>query len=74
MSILQNFYTDSTAADSTQDKLSRYHRGEAMYISLIDFQWTSTETKSFQLFNNSQFNYDYLHQLWKYICPISTKI
>ena len=24
------------------------HRDEAMYISLIDFQWTSTETKSFQ--------------------------
>ena len=24
------------------------HRGEAMYISLIDFQWTCTETKSFQ--------------------------
>ena len=24
------------------------HSGEAMYISLIDFQWTSTETKSFQ--------------------------
>ena len=24
------------------------HRGEAMYISLIDFHWTSTETKSFQ--------------------------
>ena len=24
------------------------HRGEVMYISLIDFQWTSTETKSFQ--------------------------
>ena len=24
------------------------HRGEAMYISLIDFQWISTETKSFQ--------------------------
>ena len=25
-----------------------FHRGEAMYISLIDFQQTSTETKSFQ--------------------------
>ena len=24
------------------------HRDEAMYISLIDFQWTSIETKSFQ--------------------------
>ena len=24
------------------------HRGEAMYISLIDFQLTSTETKNFQ--------------------------
>ena len=24
-----------------------YHRGEAMYISMIDFQWTSTETKNF---------------------------
>ena len=27
----------------------RYHRGEAMYISLIDFQWTSTETKEFSI-------------------------
>ena len=24
------------------------HRSEAMYISLIDFKWTSTEAKSFQ--------------------------
>ena len=24
------------------------HRGEAMYISMINFQWNSTETKSFQ--------------------------
>ena len=53
---------------------SLFHRGEAMYMSLIDFQWTSTETKNFQLFNNSPFNYDYLHQLWKYIWHISTKM
>ena len=25
------------------------HRGEVMYISLIDFQWTSTETKTFSI-------------------------
>ena len=49
-------------------------RDEAMYISLIDFQWTSIETKSFQQFNNSLFDYDYLHQLWKYICYICTKM
>ena len=24
------------------------HKGEAMYISLSDFQWTNTETKSLQ--------------------------
>ena len=53
---------------------SRSHRGEAMYISLIGFQWTSTKTKSFQQFDNSTFNYYYLHQLWKYICQISTKM
>ena len=29
-------------------KFVSLHRGEAMYISLIDFQWTSTEKKSFQ--------------------------
>ena len=51
-----------------------FHRGEAMYISLIDFQWTSTETKSFQEFNNSKFNHNYVYQLWKYICHTSTKM
>ena len=49
-------------------------RGEAMYISLIDFQWTIAETKSFQYFNNSLFKYDYLHQPWKYISQIYTKL
>ena len=44
-----------------------------MYISLIDFKWTSTEAKNFQYFDDSPFNYDYLHVLLKYICPISTK-
>ena len=34
------------------------HRDGAMYISLNDFQWTFTETKSFQWFNNSPFDYD----------------
>ena len=28
--------------------MSLDHRGEAMYISMISFQWTNTETKSFQ--------------------------
>ena len=37
------------------------------YVSL-------TRPKSFQQFNNWTLNYDYLHQLWKYICHISTKI
>ena len=32
----------------SEKRLLLLHRGEAMYISLIDFQWTSTETKSFQ--------------------------
>ena len=30
------------------EAVSQVHRDEAMYISMIDFQWTSTETKSFQ--------------------------
>ena len=41
------------------------HRGEAIYILLIDFQRTGTETKSFQLFDDLAFDYNYLHQLWK---------
>ena len=27
---------------------TEYHRGQAMYISLNNFQWASTETMSFQ--------------------------
>ena len=50
-------------------------RGEPIYISLIDFQWTRTKkTPTFQWFDNSLFNYDNLHRLWNYIYHISTKI
>ena len=48
--------------------------GEAMYISMIDFQWTGTEITSFQYFNISPFDYDYLHQAWKYSYHISAKM
>ena len=53
---------------------STTHMGDAMYISLIDFQRTCTETKTLRWFNNSTFKYYFLHQLWKYICHISTKM
>ena len=43
-----------------------FHMGEAMYISLIGFQWTSTAIKSFQWFYNSPLYYYHLHQLWKF--------
>ena len=26
---------------------TNFHRGEAMYISFIDFMWSTTETKSY---------------------------
>ena len=44
---------------------------QAEYPPRVGFPLTSRETKRFQLFNDSTFNYDYLHQLWKYICHIS---
>ena len=50
------------------------HRGEAMYISVIDFQWYCTQRNGFQWFSHSSFDYDYMHQLWNYIFYISTKI
>ena len=50
------------------------HRGEAMYISVIDFQWYCMKRKGFQWFSHSSFDYDYMHQLWNYIYYISTKI
>ena len=36
-----------TMVTNLQDPI-RQHRGEAMFISLIDFQWISTKAKSFQ--------------------------
>ena len=50
------------------------HSGEAMYILLIDFQWTGIEIECFHSFNNSPFNNDNLYQLWKYIPHISTNV
>ena len=49
-------------------------QGEATCNSMIDFPWISTETKSFQLFYHSTSNHNYLHQLWKCICHINTKV
>ena len=34
----------------------KVHRGEAKYTSMTDLQWTSTETKSSQVLNNSPFH------------------
>ena len=47
------------------------------WVKQCIFQWLISSglvQKSFQWFNNSPFDYDYLHQLWKYIDPISTKM
>ena len=49
-------------------------QGEAMYISVIDFQWYCTKRNGFQWFSHSSFDYDYMLQLWNYIYYISTKI
>ena len=49
-------------------------QGEAMCNSMIDFPWISTKTKSFQFFDHSTSNHNYLHQLWKCICHINTKV
>ena len=53
-----------------------YHRGEAMDISVIDFQWYCTKRNGFKYFNHSSFDYHYMHQLWNYIyyMHISSKI
>ena len=40
------------------------HRGEAIYISVIDFQWYSAQRNGFQWFSHSSFDYDYMHQLY----------
>ena len=50
------------------------HRGEAMYISLIDFSWYCAKRNDFKLFNHSLLDYNYMHQLWNYVYYISTKI
>ena len=39
---------DSRCQRETANEADNAHRGEAMYISSIDFQWTITETNSFQ--------------------------
>ena len=49
-----------------------HHSGEAVYISLIDFLWTSTGTKSYQWVNGSTFDCDCLHQLWWCFCHVGT--
>ena len=43
--LLQSYYSD---IDNSHDDIGQWHRVEAMSISLIDFQWASAETKSFQ--------------------------
>ena len=47
------------------------HSGEAGCISLIDFLWTSTGTKSYQWVDGSTFDCDCLHQLWWCFCHVS---
>ena len=42
------FVTKNRPTQAIFSAFIRYHRGEAMYISLINFQWTSTETRGFR--------------------------
>ena len=41
-------FNNKLTQQKTSYLLDSMTQGEAMYISLIDCQWTSTETKSFQ--------------------------
>ena len=50
------------------------HRGEAVCISVIGFQWYSMERSGFDWFDHWSFDCDCMRRLWNYIYCMSAKI